>query len=917
MSTERIARSVIEFAAEDAKLRAAYANIKKENKATGDSFKALGRDAQSSFASTDASLARLNAESTKTRGIVEGIGSSAVKMAGVLGVAFSASAVINFAKSLAYAAGEIDDTAKKLGVSTDAVQRWKHAAELGGVTIDTVGTAVSKMNQLLGQGNKGTVNALKLAGLEFNQIRRMKPEDAFDTITAAIEKIEDPMVRAQVAVGVFGKSGQDLLPAIVEGFAKTGEATAKMSELTIARLTAAQDAWENLGRKGKAVAADMLGSGFAAIDRASSSWADTLKMMQAALPGGGHQLFEQIRLDAAERHAAAIKSLQGKAPTAASVFGSGGGPAAAGFDVNAYLKDQESVLTRAAAATKKHDEAMRQLVQTYTGAAAIQKAKDAVEAVTIATQQGIPISKMSADQQKAINTLVGDAIDVYRRQGKEAPESMRLVWLATLQAADGVKVLSLNLKDLGQSVPLDRLRSTAELLALVGKFGKDAVVGIDDLLNKLPGKSDIVNTWLDEIEAKEKAAALAAQELRGALRDVSGVFMEIAGNSESAWASVLRDLSRVIDAIDRAAQATQNYANATTTMGRLSAVAQGVGAVWQATGAQGRGAATMGGMASGAQAGMMFGPYGAIAGAVIGGVVGWLRSGNNGRQMVEQFAQSQGGFDALSQRLHGVEGGAAAWRELTQRVGSGDTAHAGAAIDAVIALLEKQAQAERDVAQAAEESAQRQVAALEQVQSELDDLTQQRDSLVQSIADEAPEEVMGVIETETRARIAQIEAQMAAKQQEIDAATEAARAANADVMAGAEQVNAHIRGLFSEPIRIPIRFEVEGGNVSHAALGGRVTQHGVQYLAAGGPAFAPMGTDTVPAMLTPGEFVLNRIATSLIGAENLGALNAGRMPASMAGGRETVQHVTVNLGGRTILKHVARGLPRELVLAGI
>ena len=45
---------------------------------------------------------------------------------------------------------------------------------------------------------------------------------------------------------------------------------------------------------------------------------------------------------------------------------------------------------------------------------------------------------------------------------------------------------------------------------------------------------------------------------------------------------------------------------------------------------------------------------------------------------------------------------------------------------------------------------------------------------------------------------------------------------------------------------------------------------GVIYASEGQPIFSPKGTDTVPAMLTPGEFVVNRKAAS----QNMGALNA-------------------------------------------
>jgi hypothetical protein len=47
----------------------------------------------------------------------------------------------------------------------------------------------------------------------------------------------------------------------------------------------------------------------------------------------------------------------------------------------------------------------------------------------------------------------------------------------------------------------------------------------------------------------------------------------------------------------------------------------------------------------------------------------------------------------------------------------------------------------------------------------------------------------------------------------------------------------------------------------------------VQYRAGGGSIFQPKGTDTVPAMLTPGEFVIKKSAVDNIGVGNLQALN--------------------------------------------
>ena len=52
-----------------------------------------------------------------------------------------------------------------------------------------------------------------------------------------------------------------------------------------------------------------------------------------------------------------------------------------------------------------------------------------------------------------------------------------------------------------------------------------------------------------------------------------------------------------------------------------------------------------------------------------------------------------------------------------------------------------------------------------------------------------------------------------------------------------------------------------------------------KYMASGGIAKA-LGTDTVPAMLTPGEFVVRKFAVNKFGVDNLKAINSGQNPGS-------------------------------------
>ncbi|HUK34186.1 MAG TPA: hypothetical protein VLV86_09765, partial [Vicinamibacterales bacterium] len=115
-----------------------------------------------------------------------------------------------------------------------------------------------------------------------------------------------------------------------------------------------------------------------------------------------------------------------------------------------------------------------------------------------------------------------------------------------------------------------------------------------------------------------------------------------------------------------------------------------------------------------------------------------------------------------------------------------------------------------------------------------------------------------------------------------------------DKLSGIHDVTATITTNFVTTGTPPANWD--GSDPSYASGGGYVSPSGVQYLSAGNVvrplAWMRRGTDSVPAMLTPGEGVVNVSGMKRLGTAGLRALNSG----GGVGGGDTVV-VNVNVAG--------------------
>lgn len=221
---------------------------RKVNAAVNDAlshYQKLGISAPQAMVDLEQATRKVDQPLTQANDTLGKIWSGLKSAAGLIGVTFAVSEVINFTKKVFDAASAIHDQSMALGFSAEAFQRNKYAAEQSGGSVEAFTRAANKLNDNLANGDKSTVAALQAAGLAFAEIRSMRPEDAWLAVSDAVGRIIDPMARAQVAQDLFGKGALELLPGMIEGYRKLGEGATVMSEETVKRLEAAQDAWDS------------------------------------------------------------------------------------------------------------------------------------------------------------------------------------------------------------------------------------------------------------------------------------------------------------------------------------------------------------------------------------------------------------------------------------------------------------------------------------------------------------------------------------------------------------------------------------------------------------------------------------------------------------------------------------------------
>jgi predicted transcriptional regulator len=225
-------------AAEQAKVNAAVTDAIAK-------YHALGQQAP-------ASLQKLQRETEQTRTLSERLGatfkSSFAQMVGAFSlvsvIQSATSALIAFGKEAIESAGAIVDLSNKTGLSFKTIQQFQFVAGQSGVSVDALTNSVFKLTTNLADGKKSARQAVADLGLEFDALRAGNPDEAFNEIVAALERMPPSFERNLAMQRLFGKGAQEVSKLVRDGYTSMARAAEISSDDQIRALDRAADKWD-------------------------------------------------------------------------------------------------------------------------------------------------------------------------------------------------------------------------------------------------------------------------------------------------------------------------------------------------------------------------------------------------------------------------------------------------------------------------------------------------------------------------------------------------------------------------------------------------------------------------------------------------------------------------------------------------
>ncbi|PZO17628.1 MAG: phage tail tape measure protein [Burkholderiales bacterium] len=178
-------------------------------------------------------LKQVNQATRTTRKYLGDVGSSAANLAGRIGIplglisgalaGFSVAGIKQAVVGFADLTGQIDDTARGIGVSGEEWQRLIYLAQMGGVASEEMASSVGRLNKNIamaaGGKNKELAGLFRRTGISMRgangQLR--SATELLPQVADLFARNQNAAVQARMGNAIFGKSWQSLAPLLNDG----------------------------------------------------------------------------------------------------------------------------------------------------------------------------------------------------------------------------------------------------------------------------------------------------------------------------------------------------------------------------------------------------------------------------------------------------------------------------------------------------------------------------------------------------------------------------------------------------------------------------------------------------------------------------------------------------------------------------
>lgn len=143
------------------------------------------------------------------------------QLAIVVGAGLAVRRLVGFTLQMSKVADELDGASKRLGISTDALQSWRHAALLANVEAGELDGAFRILQRNLATNEK----PFRALGVSVRDSRGelREVDDILPEIADRFQLIKSPAQRTAIAMQLFGRAGQKLVPLLENGSAGIAE----------------------------------------------------------------------------------------------------------------------------------------------------------------------------------------------------------------------------------------------------------------------------------------------------------------------------------------------------------------------------------------------------------------------------------------------------------------------------------------------------------------------------------------------------------------------------------------------------------------------------------------------------------------------------------------------------------------------